>query len=411
MNNLKNVISFEYMSVFKTKSFIFSLIFFVLASVLLGFLPGLINLGTMLFSNDEYTATQVAIIDNTGIFTNDILSDYLINFEFTTYTSNDLEYLTTYVEDGLYEMVIYFVSPTEHMVIFRNSLAGPSGLNEVIDLVWQQYQLNTFLNYGIDTTTTRDILNVDINTIFLPVGGAGFWIGYIVTFLIFFPLTFSGNSIGMSIINEKTSKTVEILFTSVKPVSLITGKVIASSLLILTQAFVILISGVIALQISSINLLTFISPEVLTTLANPLTYLYVFAFFLCSFITFAFMFACFAAMVRDIQEATSANTVPTLILVFSFYISLMVSANPSWLSPFLINILSYTPVISPLIMISRITAITVPTYQIIISLLINAVSTIVIAIISSKLYKKNIMAYGQKNSFFSRITKTIKAKS
>ena len=428
MKSIRHVIAFEYMSVVKTKSFIITLVLMMAAAVAISFLPAIIGFFGDIFGNgqetvpthgstaDAYvtndTANQIAIIDSTGHFTDELLGQYIPGSSFVRYTSHDINHVTQSVEDGLYRGGLYFVSDLSYMVIFQNNLAGLSGFGGVSQMVINEYR-NRFLEQQNLHQDTLDIIeqiqNIDVQSILVPVGGPGFIVGYIANFLVFFPLVFSGSIIGMAIINEKTSKTVEIIFTSIKPTVIIIGKVIAAALVIFTQTAAIIGAGILGMQLTDNNLMQFISPQILAELANPITYLYVGVFFVLAFVSFSFIFAAFAATVRDVQETGSVNAVPNLILVGAFYIGLAVSMDPSWLTPGLLNILSFFPLVSPFVMIIRVTAFVMPTYQILWAITANVAYTAITAVISIKIYKKSIMAYGQRKNFFSKLKAFSKA--
>ena len=402
MRNLKNIISFEYLAIVKTKSFIITMGILFLVAFLLGVIPLIINLFSGIFESDDITQ-NIAIIDNTGNFNNEVLSMYLPGYEFVFYSSDDLNHVKESVEGGYYDLGLYFVTPISYMVIFDNNVAGPQHIFEIEAMVIESYQMLFLTNYGVTANAITEMQSINVEAVLIPVGGAGFWIGYIASFLIFFPLVFSGSIIGMSIVNEKTSKTVELLFTSASPIEIIVGKVIATGLVIFTQVVILLFAGILSLYVSDNNLLQFLSPEMFEVLTDPIIYFYVLILFICAFVSFSFIFAAFSATVKDVQEASSINALPNSLLVGGFYLGLMVSVNPAWLTPQLINIISFIPFLSPFVMIVRITSFVVPQVEILISIAVNIVYMVIAAIICAKIYKKHIMNYGQSSGLLKKL--------
>ena len=405
MNNLRHVVSFEYMSVAKTKSFIITNIFFLVVTALFAFLPNIISF----FGNDDeigYTSyTNVAIVDQSGFFTQDVFERYIPHFDVVFYelNPNTFEELSLAVESEVYELVIHFVDRTNAVLIHRTNLSGPPSLSYIQNMLESEYMLSVLNHFDVPDQAANQIINVDIQLTSVTVGGAGFWVGYIAMFLIFFPLTFSGSMISNSVVSEKTSKTVELIFTSVSPLIIVVGKVIASSLLIATNFAVIILGGILFLHLSGFAVLDFFTPEVLQALLDPIVYIYVGIYFITAFISFAFLFASAASGVKDVQESSSAATIPTFLLLIAFYAGLGVSAG--WLPSIFVTILSYIPFVSNFIMIVRITSFNVLIYEIIITLVFSTVVMIVSAIICSKIYKKNIMDYGTRRTLFSRLRK------
>ena len=425
MSKLKTVISFEYLSLAKSKSFIITTSIFVIFAVMAILFPQIMNLfsqgdsdGSQLTNAVEYIfmgwnseINQAAFIDDTGYFSREMLEDRL-GLEWIEYTSSEFEQLTAEVEAGEYLLLVYFTSPTEYMVVFENSMSGPPMGNMIRDLVYEVAQTTILERHGITNEHVLDeLISIDVNPVLVPVGGGGFWLGYAMSFLIFFPLVFGGSMVSSSIVQEKTTKTVEILFTSVEPIVIVIGKVVATLGIIFTQLGLPLIAALITFTLTDGSVLKFISPEVLAVFDQKIIYVYIVLFFITAFVSFAFMFAAFASNVRDAQEASTVTTIPTLILVAAFYVGLITSFNPNlpnivWL------ILSYSPLVSPFVMLIRITSANVPSHQIIISVLINVITAVIIPIICARIYKKNIMAYGQKNVWFSfpklKLRKSIK---
>ncbi|MCL1996145.1 MAG: ABC transporter permease [Defluviitaleaceae bacterium] len=429
MKNIKHVISFEYMSIVKTKSFIIVLALMMIVAVGASFLPVIIGFFGNVFGgngeqNGDITAdnqvvdiapgSQIAVIDRTSLFTNDLLLQYMPDGSFVNYTEQDVNFITQAVEEGHYIAGLYFVTPLSFMVIFQNTLAGPQALAWVNQMVVTEYRNQLLAEHNLTQSMLDFIVQleeVSAQPIFVPVGGLGFAVGYIVNFLIFFPLVFGGSIIAMAVINEKTSKTVELIFTSAKPSVIIVGKVIAATLVIFTQIIAVAGSALLGLRLTNNYLLQLLSPEILAELATPITYLYVGVFFVLAFFTFSFMFAAFAATVRDVQESSSATLIPTMIMLGGFYTGLAISMNTGWLNPLLIDIFSFAPFTSPFAMTIRITAFFVPTHQILLAIGVNVIYTVAVAFLSIKIYKKNIMAYGQKNSFFSLLKAKILKKA
>ena len=398
MNNLKTVIAFEYLNVVKSKSFIITAVIFMLLVIGLAFMPNIISFFSDRGEGNQVQVQQAAIIDDTGFFTDEVLANYFPQYSWSRYQIEDFEAVVQSVEAGDYELGVHFVTQTAYTLIFETGLDGAPHVNQFEAMMRETYQKTYLLAQGLEIGSIEQVMYIDIEANFISVGGAGFWVGYVALILVFFPLVMGGSLIGMSVVSEKTSKTVELLFTSAKPITIMTGKVIAGGLAIITQFAPIIATALIAISFTNNDLFGLLSPEVLAALMDPLMYVYVFIFALCAYVTFAFMYAAFASTVRDAQEAQSVQTIPSLLLVAAFYLGLMVSMRPAWLSETILNVISYIPIISPFVMIVRVTSYVLPTYQILIAIGVNILTLVLIAMISAKIYKSFIMNYGQKAS-------------
>ena len=406
MKNIRHVLAFEYMAIVKTKAFVITLALLMVVAAGVSFLPVIATFFGGMFGGGQ-GAEQVAVIDRAGVFDPDLLLQYAPNNDFVYYTIYDVNYITQAVEDGRYSVGLYFVDQLSYMIIFQSTLAGrPAGMGWVDQMVYNQYREQFLDTHELDIYTLDIIEQLDaINTtpFFVAVGGAGFLLGFIANFIVFFPLTFSGSGVGMAVINEKTNKTIELLFSSTKPTVIIVGKVIAATLAIFTQLIGIVCAGLLGLYLTDSNILQFFSPEILAQLAEPHIYVYIVIFFVLAFFSFTFLFAGFAATARDAQEAQNVILIPTLILVGSFLIGNEIAMGAGWLTTNLTNMFSFLPFVSPLAMIIRITAFVVEPTQILLSIFANIVYVCAVAFFSITIYKRNIMRYGQKPSLLSRL--------
>lgn len=404
MERLKTVIAFEYLSVVKTKSFIITMvIFMVLVSGLIA-LPNIIS-----FFSNAGAVQQAAIIDETGVFTDDILENYFPEYTWNRYSAGNFDDVMQAVADGEYLLGIHLVTQTSYTLIFASG--HPPYVRQFEEIIKNAYQREQLLSLGIWPINIDLIMNVEIESTFIPVGnaGTGIWIVPTIALLaVFIPLVMGGSKIGMSIVSEKTSRTVELLFTSAKPIEIMVGKVTATLLIIITQFTPVIAIGLIAMSLTGNDLASLLPPEEMGILRNPLIYFYVLFFSLCAYFTFAFMYAAVSATVRDAQEAHSVQSIPSLLLTGAFYLSMM--AIVDLLGETILNVISYIPFISPMVMVVRVTAGTVPIHQILIAMAINLLTLAVVAVASAKIYEYFIMNYGQKISM-KLITNVLKGDS
>jgi len=391
MKNLKNVISFEYFNVVKSKSFIITAVIFMVLAAGASFIPSIFALIAGGFGNDEREVA--AYVDRSGVFTIDILEEHFPEYDWVLHES--IGQMIDAVEIGDITKGVYFIGQTEYSLVFAQGMMGPPNVAGLEEMVRNTFTRNYLQTEGLSQSSIDALLEVSIDVHFMPVGGAGFIVAQIALFLVFMPLMFGGSYISMAIVSEKTSKTVELLFTSAKPLSIMVGKVIAGVLIIGTLFGGIFIVAMLSLSITNSMVMEFISPQVLSALLDPHLYIYVVFFFLSAFISYAFLFAALAATVRDAQEASSVQTIPAVLGGLSFYAAFFVAASPRISDP-IVSLLSYLPMVSPFIMIVRVTTSVVPVHELFIAIGVNVLTVIGIAFISARIYEKCIMLYGQK---------------
>ena len=407
MSRFKNVLVFEYLNIVKSKSFLGTMIFFSIICIVVALLPLIIptfigimdnNWGSSSGSSNTGSSNtkNVAFINSAGMFNNETLSEYFPEYEWTEYNLSQIDIVKEHVDDRTIEFAINFIDELQYEIIVRNSVNQQSSrqFNEMMVTI---YQSNVLETEGVDAQLIGEILNVQAHETRTIVGSGGFWLGYAVLLVLFFPLVAFGSSISMSVVNEKTSKTVELLLTSAKPTHIIFGKVFGVGLVVVTQVAILAGVFIITLILSDSVFLQLFPPQILLVLTDPFMYIYIFVLFTLSFLTFAFLFAGFASTVRDIQESTTVTAIPTMLCIAGLYIGLFALQNE--IGSTFVSMVSFIPFISPQIMIGRICTTLVPFHEIILSIVINVLTLILTGVASSRIYRACILMHGQKISF------------
>jgi ABC-2 type transport system permease protein len=407
-SNLITVILFEYKNVVKRISFLVATVLTMLFFGALVFLPNIIGLFEGAFESDNNNEGTAVVIDSTGHFGTDMLSRYFPGYEWVVRDSAALEQVIEAVELREYEIAVYFTGLLEHTIISAATVGGVPHQAAIADMVKNEYRRVLLTEQSIGADSIESILYPVVSAEFLIVGGAGFIVAYLVSFLVYMNVLSAGTTIMSAVMKEKTSKTVELLFVSAKPSTIIVGKVLAAGLVMVTNAAFIAATVVVALMATGSAVLEFLSPQVLAMLADPIVYVYVIFFFLSAFITYAFLFAGLSATVRDMQEGSSLLSLPIYLCIAGLVLGISVAGNPDFISPTFVRIVSYIPFISPFVMVSRVTTSFVPTFEIIFIMGINLLAVIITAIISSKIYQLCIMLFGHKITFRFLATKMIK---
>lgn len=146
-----------------------------------------------------------------------------------------------------------------------------------------------------------------------------------------FILTFCGERIAMSIITEKSSKVMEYLMTSIKPMAIVVGKVLANLLIIVIQVGIIAVSFVAAIFVNA-SITGEKLPESLRNIlsrsnfdsANVLTILVSVLLLIGGLILFSLIAALAGASVSKMEEMSEGVKMFTFVLVIGAYIALFV---------------------------------------------------------------------------------------
>lgn len=203
-----------------------------------------------------------------------------------------------------------------------------------------------------------------------------------------------GQMIAMNVATEKSSRAMEVLVTSVKPISMMFGKVIASCIAGLAQLVAIFGS---ALLLFNVNKPYWGDNEIIDMIFNipPELFVYMLIFFLLGFLIYAFLFGALASTVSKLEDINTAIQPVTYLFVFGFIV-VMFSMTSQNVDNLLMRVCSYIPFTSPMAMFTRIAMSNVPLYEILICIAILAVSVVATGIISAKIYRMGVLMYGNK---------------
>jgi ABC-2 type transport system permease protein len=232
-------------------------------------------------------------------------------------------------------------------------------------------------------------------------GESSFFLAYVIWFLLYMAILLYGVQVLGAVVEEKASRIVEVLVSSLRPFDLLAGKVIgvgavgllqlgiwlgAGKLLLDRRADVARILGQSAEQAAAIGSMSL--PEVpLATVALFLTY------FLLGYFLYAAMFAAVAAMVNSEAEARQAQTPVVMLLVIPTVLMIGILNNPDGGMALTLSLVPFT---SPIAMPVRWAAAPVPLTEVSGSIAILFLTVVAITWIAGRIYRVGILAYGKK---------------
>ena len=184
-----------------------------------------------------------------------------------------------------------------------------------------------------------------------------------------------------SMIEEKSSRLIEMLVSSSTPDELLTGKILGLSLLGITQ---ILIWVLIGLSLIASSLLP------LTAFNNIIPML---LYFILGFLFYASLFVGIGSTVNTEQEAQQITTYLSLILMLPVVIAMPAIQNPDFI---VTKVFSYIPLTIPTVMLLRLNVQNVTYLEILLSLIIMVFSIFIVTKVSAKIFRIGILSYGNK---------------
>jgi ABC-2 type transport system permease protein len=247
-------------------------------------------------------------------------------------------------------------------------------------------------------------------------------IGMISAFVIYMFIIIYGAQVMSGVVQEKTSRIVEVIISSVKPFELMMGKIIGIAMVGLTQFMlwvlltltIIFVGGQFmggnvdvesmqqANQMGMQSMAAAQNPEGIQKLFSMLSgidfvqiVILFIAYFLSGYLLYASLFAAVGSAV-DSETDTQQFSLPlTLPIIFGIYAAIYSVQNPDGPLAFWCSMIPFT---SPIVMMVRL-PFGVPAWQIMLSLTILVLSFIGTTWIAGKIYRTGILMYGKKVSW------------
>lgn len=430
MRNISLIIAREFKERVYKKSFILTTLLMPLLLAAISIAPTLI----MLYAKGD--TKQITVIDSSGIVAPKLTSNESVQFSLSE--SGDLQQeLIQSLENEAFG-VLYIgsdiVNNPNNIQLYTNtssSMLIEDTIAEQIEDIIETERLKAYnidnlpqileqIAVSINLTTFR---NGDDNSTASSSAASSF-VGIALGFMLYFFLMIYGTMVMQSVIEEKSSRILEVLVSTVRPFDMMMGKILGVAavavtqiaiwgvLIILTSAFVVpaiipddIMSGVQALQAGG-DITTMASSGIdtstITALASIMDTGYItrivcllILFMVGGFLLYAAMYAAIGASVDQAQDAQQLTTPITLPIIFSFIILTTIMNDPN--SP-LVFWCSLIPFTSPIVMMGRIPS-GIPTWEIVLSLSLLYITFIGMVYIAGKIYRVGIFMHGKKPSF------------
>jgi len=224
----------------------------------------------------------------------------------------------------------------------------------------------------------------------------GLLVQFSIVFILYLTLVVYGMMTMRAVLEEKTTRIVEILASSIKPFYLLTGKILGVAATGLTQY---LIWGCTAALVSAYGAAVgsvFRPGAAAPNFHLPTAYVvYPILFFVAGYFLYASLYAALGAMVSSDEELQQVQMPVTLVLVACFVLYPIILHAPNSL---LAVALTLFPFSSPILMVFRITVQTPPFWQIALSLAICLATTLGVIQLCAKIYRVGILMYGKRPS-------------
>ena len=246
-------------------------------------------------------------------------------------------------------------------------------------------------------------------------------VGFVLGMILYMFLLIYGSMVMQSVIEEKNSRVLEVMVSSVRPFDLMLGKILGVASVAVVQVLIWgvlcavgaavavhmmpadVLAGVQAMQhgvpdaAASIDM----NPEMLQVMAAVTDFGYIlriFAYLLLfvfgGYLFYSAMFAAVGSAVDSIQDAQQLQTPITIPIILALLVMITVINDPNSQMAFWFSIIPFT---SPIVMMARIPY-DIPLWEIVLSLVLLYGSFVGMVWVASKIYRVGIFMYGKKPS-------------
>lgn len=270
-------------------------------------------------------------------------------------------------------------------------------LDEILANVETNIELSTYLNDGTGAEESMESTSSGMNYI----------LGLVLGMLLYMVILLYGQMVLTSVVEEKSSRVLDVMVTTCTPFQLMMGKILGIALVAITQI------GIWALLVisSSKFLLPTLLPadiaatndmmlgSVVGTLGDTgyiaMLFTYLLLFILGGFLLYASLYAAAGSAVDSVQDGQQFNTVIMLPIILSIIVMTSVFNDPNSSLVFWGSIIPFT---SPVVMVARI-PFGIPTWEIVTSLLILYATFILTTWMAAKIYRVGIFMHGKRPSW------------
>lgn len=432
MSNTFIIIQREFNERVRKKSFIITTLLMPVLMIGLMVAPALI----MEYSTGD--EKRIAVIDESGVIASKLQSDKELLFESTDLSLDEArkELTDHYAVLCIGSDVVANPSNVKFYVNSSSSIAVEGNISNQLERIIENEKLK---NYNIDNL--KQILDEVKTSVAMQTfrndksqeeeteaqsSIAATAIGYVLGFILYMFLLIYGAMVMQSVIEEKNSRVLEVMVSSVRPFELMLGKILGIASVAVVQILIwgVLIGGVGAAvlphlmpdqmavgieaiqegapQAADLAATADLDPEVMQVMATVMDAGYVTKIFVClllfvlgGYLLYSAMFAAVGSAVDSVQDAQQLQTPIMVPIILALLMMIAVIRDPNSQLAFWFSMIPFT---SPVVMIARIPY-DIPMWEIVLSLVILYASFIGMVWVAAKIYRVGIFMYGKKPNF------------
>lgn len=417
MRKMWLIIVREFMERVRKKSFIVATFVTPLLMVVLMVAPSLV----MFYGSSDQK--QIAVVDRSGMVSDKLVSTSEVMFVDQS-TMTKAEACRVFNAESGVLGVLYIGSEIEHRdsvqlitnesssimieesithqiksVVEREKLRAYDieNLDEILASVATNIELATYENNGTGEEATMESTS----------SGISYALGIILGMMLYMLLILYGQMVLTSVVEEKSSRVIDVMVTSSSPFQIMMGKILGIALVAVAQ---IAIWATLVISASKFLLPVIFSADMAATNDMMMQMIvgtlgdtgYIASLFGClllfvvgGFLLYAALFAAAGSAVDSVQEGQQYNTIIMMPIILSIIVMMSIFNDPNSPIAFWASMVPFT---SPIVMIARI-PFGIPWWEVVVSLVVLYASFVVVVWLASRIFRIGIFMHGKRPSW------------
>ncbi len=216
---------------------------------------------------------------------------------------------------------------------------------------------------------------------------------YILLMALYMAIMLYGQLVASSVAAEKSSRAMELLITTAKPVNLMFGKIIGTGLCGLIQIVCLVGSGFLFYRLNySYWQDNALMASIFGMPAEML--LYTVLFFVLGYFLYAFLYGALGSLANRSEDVNTLSMPVTFLFLIGFFVVLF-SMMGDGVDSGLMKFCSYFPFTSPMAMFCRVAMGNVPLWGVILSVVLLLAATVLVGLLCSAVYRLGVLLYGK----------------
>ncbi len=427
MNKIGIIIAREFNERVRKKSFIITTILMPVLMIAMMAAPTLM----MIFAKGE--TKTLLVVDESGVVASQLTGDDDVVFETSDLTPDEARACTD--RFGVLWIGSDIVDNPSNAKLYTNSSSSmslESSISSQMEKIIERERLKRYdienleqimrdVKASVTLTTYRNDLADEGEDKEATSSGMAYMMGIVLGMMLYMFLLIYGSMVMTSVIEEKGSRVLDVLVSSVPPFQLMMGKILGVAAVAVTQIAIwaVLVCGVGAVALPAImpddvmqsveavqsgaitSAEAGFDADMLSAVSmatDParivMMFVWLLLFLVGGFLFYSAMFAAVGSSVDSIQDAQQLQTPVTIPIILAIILAMSVFNDPNSSLAFWGSIIPFT---SPVVMMARI-PFDIATWQIVLSLAVLYVSVAGMAWAAGKIYRVGIFMHGKKPS-------------